>query len=55
MAAINSYALLDMVDEVIQQSPDAVLIYTGHNEYYGALVSDQHNPWVICDGLLNPI
>jgi tetratricopeptide (TPR) repeat protein len=37
MAAINSYALLDMIDEVVQQSPDAVLIYTGHNEYYGAL------------------
>ena len=37
MAAINSYALLDMVDEVMKQSPDALLIYTGHNEYYGAL------------------
>ena len=37
MAAINSYTLLDLVDEVIQQSPDALLIYTGHNEYYGAL------------------
>jgi lysophospholipase L1-like esterase len=37
LAAINSYALLDLVDEVLQQSPDAILIYTGHNEYYGAL------------------
>jgi tetratricopeptide (TPR) repeat protein len=36
-AAINSYTLLDLVDEVIKQSPDALLIYTGHNEYYGAL------------------
>jgi len=37
MAAINTYALLDLADEVMKQSPDALLIYTGHNEYYGAL------------------
>jgi tetratricopeptide (TPR) repeat protein len=37
MPAINSYALLDQLDEIIEQSPDALLIYTGHNEYYGAL------------------
>jgi tetratricopeptide (TPR) repeat protein len=37
MTAINSYALLDFADEVLKQKPDAVLIYTGHNEYYGAL------------------
>lgn len=37
MAAINSYTLVDFIDEILQQSPDALLIYTGHNEYYGAL------------------
>ena len=37
MAAINSYTLLDLLDEVIEQSPDAIIIYTGHNEYYGAM------------------
>jgi tetratricopeptide (TPR) repeat protein len=37
MAAVNSYTLLDLVDEIIPQKPDAFLIYTGHNEYYGAL------------------
>ncbi|MEM1094971.1 MAG: tetratricopeptide repeat protein [Bacteroidota bacterium] len=37
MAAINSYTLLDFADEIIAQQPDAVLIYAGHNEYYGAL------------------
>ncbi len=37
MAAVNSYTLLDFADEIIAQQPDAVLIYTGHNEYYGAL------------------
>ena len=37
MAAVNSYALLDLVDEIIAVEPDAVLIYAGHNEYLGIL------------------
>lgn len=37
MDAVNSYTLLDLADEIIAQQPDAVLIYAGHNEYYGAL------------------
>jgi lysophospholipase L1-like esterase len=37
IAATNSYAIVDLADEVIDQHPDAVLIYGGHNEYYGAL------------------
>lgn len=37
IAATNSYQLLDLVDEVIAEQPDAVLVYTGHNEFYGAL------------------
>lgn len=37
MAAINSYTLLDFIDEILEQSPELILIYTGHNEYYGAL------------------
>jgi len=36
-SAINSYSFIDMADEVFEQKPDAVLIYGGHNEYYGAL------------------
>lgn len=35
MAAVNSYTLLDFVDEIIEIEPDAVLIYAGHNEYLG--------------------
>jgi tetratricopeptide (TPR) repeat protein len=35
MAAVNSYTLLDFVDEIIEVEPDAVLIYAGHNEYVG--------------------
>ena len=35
--AINSYALVDFMDEILEQRPDAILIYAGHNEFYGAL------------------
>lgn len=37
LAAVNSYTLLDFSDEIIDSGPDAVLIYAGHNEFYGAL------------------
>lgn len=36
-AAINSYTLLDLTPEFISQKPDVVILYAGHNEYYGAL------------------
>ncbi|MEM9672430.1 MAG: SGNH/GDSL hydrolase family protein [Bacteroidota bacterium] len=37
LTAINSYTVLDFAEQVIDYQPDAVLIYAGHNEYYGAL------------------
>ena len=37
MSAINSYAIRDLMLEIIKKQPDLVLIYLGHNEYYGAL------------------
>ncbi len=37
MSSINSYTLLDIIDEVIEIEPDAVLIYAGHNEYLGVM------------------
>lgn len=37
IAATNSFAVLDMADEVAAQRPNAVLIYAGHNEFYGVL------------------
>ncbi|RMF68382.1 MAG: hypothetical protein D6743_03435, partial [Calditrichaeota bacterium] len=37
MTAINSYTLLDFLDEIFAQKPDLLLIYAGHNEFYGAL------------------
>jgi len=37
MAAINSYTILDFTDEILKYEPDLILIYAGHNEFYGAL------------------
>lgn len=37
ITAVNSYTMWDLTDEIIKQKPDLVIIYAGHNEYYGAL------------------
>ena len=37
MTAVNSYTVLDLLPGVLEQKPDLILIYAGHNEYYGAL------------------
>lgn len=36
-SAVNSYTLLDFAEEILEQEPDAVVIYAGHNEYLGIL------------------
>ncbi len=37
LTAVNSYTVLGFARDVVHYEPDAILIYTGHNEYYGAL------------------
>ena len=37
MTAVNSYTIRDLFPGVLEQKPDLILIYAGHNEYYGAL------------------
>jgi tetratricopeptide (TPR) repeat protein len=37
LTAVNSYTVLGFAKELIPYKPDAVLIYTGHNEFYGTL------------------
>ena len=37
LTAVNSYTVLDFAKDIVNYEPDAVLIYTGHNEFYGAL------------------
>jgi tetratricopeptide (TPR) repeat protein len=36
VSAINTYTIRDIVPGIIKEKPDLILIYTGHNEYYGA-------------------
>ena len=36
LSAINSFTVLDWVPEVLDQDPDLILMYMGHNEFYGA-------------------
>lgn len=52
ITAVNSYTLWDLTDKIIEQKPDLVLIYAGHNEYYGALgvgssVAVANYPWMV--------
>ena len=35
MSAVNTWALADFADEIVELDPDAVLIYAGHNEFLG--------------------
>lgn len=37
MTAVNSYTLRDLMPGILREKPDLILIYAGHNEYYGAL------------------
>lgn len=37
MTAINSYAMRDIMPGILKEKPDLIIIYAGHNEYYGAL------------------
>lgn len=37
ISAICTYTIKDFMPAVLEQKPDLILIYTGHNEYYGAM------------------
>jgi tetratricopeptide (TPR) repeat protein len=37
ITAISSAAVTDIMREVVRYEPDLVIVYTGHNEFYGAL------------------
>ena len=36
ITAINSFTLRDYTKEIIKYDPDAIVLYAGHNEFYGA-------------------
>lgn len=37
ITAVTSYTILDFIKELVKYQPDLILIYMGHNEFYGAL------------------
>ncbi len=37
LTAVNTYTIRDLLPDVLSEKPDLILIYAGHNEYYGAL------------------
>ncbi|HAE86750.1 TPA: hypothetical protein DCG86_01865 [Candidatus Marinimicrobia bacterium] len=37
MPAVNSYAVLDVFRQISRHDPDLVIVYTGHNEFYGSM------------------
>ena len=37
LTATNSYTMRDLFPGILEQRPDLIIIYCGHNEYYGAL------------------
>lgn len=52
LTAVNSYTVLGFAREAVHYQPDAILIYVGHNEYYGALGVGSTNrlggsPWLV--------
>jgi tetratricopeptide (TPR) repeat protein len=36
ITAISSFTLADFMPQILEQKPDAILFYAGHNEFYGA-------------------
>ncbi len=36
ISAVNSFTVLDLLPEILEHAPDLILIYLGHNEFYGA-------------------
>ena len=36
LSAVNSFTVLDFMPEVLECEPDLVILYLGHNEFYGA-------------------
>ena len=46
MTAINSFTLWDIHQKLLRYDPDGILIYAGHNEYYGAMGAAAVSGWM---------
>ncbi|NJN24768.1 MAG: hypothetical protein HC819_01635 [Cyclobacteriaceae bacterium] len=52
LTAINSFTLVDFAKAIVRESPDAIIMYAGHNEYYGTLGVGSNSklanaPWMV--------
>ncbi len=52
LTATNSYTVLEFIGELVDYKPDVFLVYSGQNEFYGALgvgstISLGHERWLI--------
>lgn len=52
LSAINSFTVLDWIPDIVKYSPDLIIIYMGHNEFYGAYgtgstISFGHQAWMV--------
>jgi tetratricopeptide (TPR) repeat protein len=36
LSAVNSFTVLDFIPDILEMQPDLLVIYMGHNEFYGA-------------------
>ncbi|MEW6510569.1 MAG: tetratricopeptide repeat protein [Bacteroidota bacterium] len=51
MSAVGSFVVDDLVDEVLAQDPDLIVVYLGHNEFYGVYgagssMGPRTRPWM---------
>ncbi|MEO8168556.1 MAG: SGNH/GDSL hydrolase family protein, partial [bacterium] len=46
MTATNSFTVLDIAKELPEYGPDLILVYDGHNEFYGALGIASHESFI---------
>ena len=46
MTAVNSFTLWDIHRELLPYGPDGILVYAGHNEYYGAMGAAAVSGWM---------
>lgn len=53
ISAINSYTLRDLMPGIVTQKPDLILVYAGHNEYYGALGAGSSQFWGSSRAIVN--
>jgi tetratricopeptide (TPR) repeat protein len=52
ISAINSYTVLDFIPDILSVEPDYIIIYMGHNEFYGAYGSGSTMSGGMAGGLI---